>query len=218
MLGSVRWSVANLLIFVAATAPGLALARSLPNFVLLDSPITMVEQVRPNGSSGVMVVRNLANAPAGRRPFEISPSYWFIHLAYWSAPCLACWSVAALILNLGGPERPLRRFERPGVAIGLGVMLAATIALVECARCMTATLTQWGNLRHSWPAYYCYFWNLVPRAAGLVIVVAWLARITVSHRGQPRGERGRVALLLGVAWVTSALVAAIGSWLLALNW
>ncbi len=148
-------TVSALLVLVAATAPGLAITRTLPTFLTLDPQVNFINEFTgPPGRmgwSGYPVTSSfLALNPAGR-PFKDRASYWMTHLPYWSGPCLVSWTLAWMALGIRRPRPPLRRLARkPSMAAGLALLLALVVKAVEFFVFVSIDGTWFIKVRQGW--------------------------------------------------------------------
>ena len=212
-------TVLALLALVAATAPGLALTRALPDFMGIDKRNTINFEYHGTGSSGYGVqTHGGVFSPLGR-PLKYRASYWLGHVPYWSGPCLVSWTLAAMAMGLRRPRPPLRRPALgPGVAAGVAIILALAVKAIECLQFLTVHGMPLTNLKRGWRGPWSYFWITLPGLAGYTVAASWLI-LALSGRWSARpGVQDRLGRLLGWCWIAMAVSSTLGVWCFALNY
>ena len=144
-----RLSVFDLIVLVAAISLGLALTRSLPEYIGWYGNLQIVRTITTNPGGGWSTSgwglnhrSQILGAPG--RPLNRRPSYWLDHVAYWSGPCLVSMTIAAMALSLrGSGPRRRRRAGRPGMAAGLAVMAALGVEVIRCLESATEAGSPW---------------------------------------------------------------------------
>jgi len=219
-----RLGVSGLLIMIAATAPGLALARCLPDYIALDINVMVNKQIVWTGSGGHTSGLGWSTT-AGKyttskgRAFQGRPSYWLGHIPCWAGPCLVSWTLAATALSLRGPRPRLRRLaRRPGMVAGLAVILALTVEAMQCLRFLTTSGVMLGSSKGGWQMYGVVVLTSVSRLAGYTVAVSWIVLALIGHWPAELNPGGRLARTLGWCWIAMALSSELGIWCFALNY
>lgn len=210
-----RMSLSDLIILVAATALGLGLTRPLPAYVAKDWYSHVYTEIGVRGGTA-MSLNNMGHgfAPAGP-PLDRRPSYWLSHVPYWTGPCLAIWTYAALLMGPHGPGRwPSRLARRQGMAAGLALTLALAFKLVQC---LQLSIGPGVSLSRDWQVFYNYFWTSLPDLAGYSVGASWLTLALSGRWSVGSGGGERLGVALGWCWIVMAVSSEVGVWCFALG-
>ena len=213
-----RFSILDLLILVAATAPGLAVTRSLPAYMAMVEQFHINHMMTTNSFQGWLAGTTGMTFNSTGRPLKARTSYWLGHIPYWVGPTLVSWSIVALVLNLRGSRHGLRRAVRsPASVAGLAILVALVVQMIQSIQIMTVDVKMWGNF---WPYYeiwWSYFWIKLPRLAGYTVAISWaVLALCRRWRAEP-GARAKIGRALGWSWIALALSSELGVWCFALN-
>jgi hypothetical protein len=219
-----RLSVFDLIVLIAATAPGLALARKLPDYVAVEHSVMVCNELTRTPSSEGNSGLGWTTSPGMKwfqstgRPLKERPSYWLVHVPCWASPCLLGWTVAAMALSLRGPRPNLRRLARcPGVAAGLAVLVALVVQGMDSLRFLTTNGEQLGSFRDGWGMHGVYVLTSFARLAAFSVAAWWLA-LALSGRWAPEANAaGRLGQVFGWCWIALAVSGEIGLWCFSLN-
>jgi hypothetical protein len=205
-------TVLDLLVLVAATATGLALTRSLPEHLAIRRHIHVAVRASETTITGWGMGERVAVMSPAARPFRTRPSYWLIHLGYWTAPCLASWSLAATALEFRRPGRSLRRLaRRPGPAAGLALLLAM---LAESIRFFQFSFEHGRSWSVDWAGWgpWAVYWISLPRIAGFAVAVSWLTLALSGRWMSESGATGWLGRAIGAGWIVLAFLNVLGDW------
>lgn len=214
-----RPGVASLLVYIAATAVGLALTRSLPAYLHVQNQTVLYDPDDSGGLSYVFVSASGRGLSAGGRRFRERPSYWLAHVPYWSAPCLLTWTAAALIGEIRGSGLRRRRLmQRPGVLANIATLAALFALGLRCFQLLVSHGMSRRSVWDGWQEPWMIFWASFAGLAGYTVAVTWIVfairgcwRTRVDARDVP-------GIVLGWCWIAMALMREIGAWCFAWNW
>ncbi|MHC5540592.1 hypothetical protein ACYOEI_20415 [Singulisphaera rosea] len=207
---SLRFTLLHAMIFVVAVAVGLAIPRSLGNFVTVrrDVTVSFQERVGVTSNVGVNISDFMNRETAGwfRPPIKGWIIYWSRQITFWPGPCLAALSLATFGLGL----RQDRRFaRRPGMAMGLGVVIAIMVAAVRLPHLLIAGPSL-SNLRVK--EWWLEFWFTLPGMAGFAVAVSWATLVFGGRWRVGRGWLNWLGVLLGACWIAMATLDLATSW------
>jgi hypothetical protein len=213
-----RLSLIDAMVLVAATAPGLALTRSLPEYLGTREQFQINNRIEGNSSGGWGLGTPKAVFTTAGRPLKERASYWLGHAPYWAGPCLLSWSMAAAGLALRGTRpRPRPSPGPPSSAAGLAVAVALAVQLGRVFQYQSASGMPMSNLMKYPEAYWGYFWISLPRLAGYSVAVAWLSLAWTGRWSAESGAIGNLGRALGWCWIAMAVSSEVGMWCFALN-
>ncbi len=220
--------VSTLLALVAAIGVGLAVTRTLPDFLFLikDQFVVMQFSASGGGTSYQSYDVGRASRDLSRSPGLGSrgrASYWLELVPYWSGPCLVSLTVATMALGMRRPKAR-RAAWRPGRAVGIAVLLALVWKSAEFGVLLAAW---WRSSAATWyPAvfwknaltgHWAYAWLTLPGVAGFGVVVGWMALALAGRRPPAPDVVERLARAIGWAWIALALSGAAGALCLAMD-
>ena len=214
-----RLSVLDLTILVAALAAGFAGTRSLPDYLEWYDDVQIYSKITTNaaGSSWSMSgVSFRVRAPYNRKraiPSLQRASYWLGHVPYWSGPCLASLTVASTALALRRPKprpRLSRLARRPGLAVGLALILALAVKIMHCAQYAVAYKPWLSTHPDRWQTFAAFGGISVPPLVGYTVAALWLAQVLTGRWSSELNPGGRLCQLLGWCWIAMALSGEIG--------
>jgi hypothetical protein len=216
--------VSTLLALVAAIAVGLAVTRTLPDFLFLLTNQAIVMQFSASGTGS-----SYQSYGVGFPSTELylgsrwRVSYWLEQVPYWSGPCLVSLTVAMMVLGMRRP-RPRRAARRPGRVVGIAVLLALAwkseefgVLLAAWWRSSAATWNPASFWENAFSGHWAYFWLTLPGPAGFAVVVGWMALALGGRRPPAPDAVERLARAIGWAWIALALSSAAGNLCLALD-
>ena len=219
-------TVSTLLALVAAVGVGLAVTRTLPDFLYLHEERSIVNQYYPSATGGSWQSYPLGRGNLFGRPSLASwrrPSYWLDHVPYWSGPCLVSLTFAATVLGMRRP-RPRRVDRLPGMVVGIAVLVAMTVKFAEC---LSLLAIWWHSMaafwKPTWPwsnavnGPWAYFWLTLPGPAAFGVVVGWLALALRGRRTAAPDSGEWLGRAMGWSWIALASSRAIGTLCLALD-
>lgn len=209
-----RFTLLHAMTFVIAVAVGLAVLRSLGNFVTVQRDITVSFQERIGVTSsvgiGVSDYMNRQTAAYFRPPIKGVIIYWSRQFSFWPGSCLAALSLATFFLGLRQGRRSTRR---PGMAMSVAVVIAMSVAAVRLPHLL---VNSQGALPLRVKEWWLEFWFTLPRLAGFAVAVSWVTLVLGGRWRVGRGWLDRFGVLLGAAWIAMAILDLATTWYYAL--
>lgn len=214
-----RLTLSDLLVLVIAIAVGLAVPRTFGNFVTVRREIGVAYKVGPmTFSNRAVSTSDYIDRPTAamfRPPIKGKIISGARQLLIWPGPCLAALSMVTLVLGLRASCRPLRRVtRRPGMAAGVAVAFAASLALVRCPQLLIEASGP--GVKLYWPEWWLEVWFTLPRLAGLAVATSWLTLALSGRWGAVRGWPDGLGVALGACWIGVALTDLAATWYYAL--
>jgi len=185
-----RFGLSDAMIFLAATAAGLAWGRT-------DLVATVNAKVIPTG----FVLHNFTHT----RPVEFADR--LITFTRGATRLLACWTVAVFVARLR-PPRPLRArlMRQPGM---MATATAIAYAVAVGAGWILAFLVR-ARYKPAWSDYAGH--AIDPHDTATAIMAAWLI-LALSGRWRPeRTWIDRLGSLIGLAWIGLATAGNLFDW------
>lgn len=219
-----RLTLIDIMILIAALAAGLALTRTFGDFLTVFRGIRVTRMNGPEIMSQHMVETsdylNWMTAELYKPLLKGEILYWARRLAFWPGPCLACLSLATMLISLRSPRPPLRRVCRQaGFVAGAAFLVAAGVAAVHQPQLLlTQSPVTISVQTFYWRDWWLELWFALPSAAGFAVAVAWLTLILVRGWPPSAGWPDRLGRILGACWIGMAIVSLAATWWSVLPW
>src|SRR6185312_442733 len=101
---------------------------------------------------------------------------------------------------------------------GLAVLIALAVHAILCLQYVTVNGLRLDNLVKRPNVFIRFFWVALPRLAGYIVAVWWLALGLGGSRSADSGATGRLGRLLGWCWIAMAVASEVAVWCYPLNY
>ena len=215
MVGPARkFSLLDAMVFVAATAVGLGITRSLTDLVSITRNVLVRTDIGAASPVGRLTTTRAMRVYYFLDTFSsgiITP--WSQRIAFWPGPLLAAWTLALFGLDVRASRRSKRRIVRhPGSAAGLAVLLALAATATLSPQLLFERTIPAGSLEFTWSSWWPEFWFSIPRTAAFGVVVSWSVLAWGGRWAPVPGWHDRLGRALGAAWIALAMSSLATDW------
>ena len=209
-----KFSLLDAMAFVAATAVGLGIIRSLADVQGVAREIIVSKYI-----GGGALMTNSARVLSFLDRFTtftptsrwIGPLIsWPQRFAFWSGPLLAAWTLGAFGL---GVRKGRRIARRPGSAAGLAVLLAMAATATLGPQVLILGTCPGGSWKVALSFWWPWYWSELPRTAAFGVVVAWSVLAWGGRWAPVPGWHDRLGRTLGVGWIAMGAAGLASGWL-----